>query len=148
AHAPGSPGSPGGDLTSFFAKCGNWTPKRGVEGVELAPTLRELLDRQPIAHHSGRWASSPDIPRGAPNTRGDRGMNRRHFLTHVAGCSALAVPGLQFLQTLRAAEDKLKKENKSLIIFWMGGGPSHMDLWDLKPGAPTGGEFKTTKTKA
>jgi hypothetical protein len=77
-----------------------------------------------------------------------RGMNRRHFLTHVAGASALAVPGMQFLQGLRAAEAKLKKENKSLVVFWMSGGPSHMDLWDLKPGQPTGGEFKPIKTSA
>src|SRR5947207_6287205 len=76
------------------------------------------------------------------------GMNRRHFLKHAAGFSALAVPSMQFLQGLRAAEEKLKKANKSLIIFWMGGGPSHMDLWDLKPGAATGGDFKPIKTKA
>lgn len=74
--------------------------------------------------------------------------NRRHFLQHVAGASAIAAPGMNFLHGLRAAEDKLKKENKSLVIFWMGGGPSHMDLWDLKPGAPTGGEFKTISTSA
>ncbi len=76
------------------------------------------------------------------------GMNRRHFLKHVAGASALAVPGLQFLQGLRAAQTKLKKENKSLVILWMGGGPSHMDLWDLKPGTTNGGEFKPIKTAA
>src|SRR5258706_12402932 len=76
------------------------------------------------------------------------GMNRRHFLKHPAGYSALAVPSLQFLQGLRAAAETLKKANKSLIIFWMGGGPSHMDLWDLKPGASTGGDFKPIKTKA
>jgi hypothetical protein len=76
------------------------------------------------------------------------GVNRRHFLKHLAGLSALAVPGLQFYQGLRAAESQLKKENKSLIILWMGGGPSHMDLWDLKPGQPTGGEFKPIKTSA
>ncbi len=76
------------------------------------------------------------------------GMTRRHFLTHVAGASALAVPGMQFLSGLRAAEPMLKKENKSLIILWMGGGPSHMDLWDLKPGSQNGGEFKPIKTKA
>jgi hypothetical protein len=75
-------------------------------------------------------------------------MNRRHFLKHVAGASAMAVPSLSFFNGLRAAEDKLKKENKSLVIFWMGGGPSHMDLWDLKPGASTGGEFKPIKTSA
>jgi hypothetical protein len=74
------------------------------------------------------------------------GMNRRHFLKHVATASALAVPGMQFWQGLRAAAPKLKKDNKSLIILWMGGGPSHMDLWDLKPGAQTGGEFKPIKT--
>src|SRR5437879_6182032 len=75
-------------------------------------------------------------------------MNRRHFLSHLAGYSAMAIPGMQFLSGLRAAEDKLKKENKSLIVFWMGGGPSHMDLWDLKPESPNGGEFKQIETKA
>lgn len=74
--------------------------------------------------------------------------SRRHFMQHVAGASALALPSLNFLQGLKAAEDKLKKESKSLIVFWMGGGPSHMDLWDLKPGAPTGGEFKPIATNA
>jgi uncharacterized protein (DUF1501 family) len=74
--------------------------------------------------------------------------NRRHFLKHIAGMSALALPGLNFWSGLRAAEANLKKENKSLVIFWMGGGPSHMDLWDLKPGASTGGEFKQIKTSA
>jgi hypothetical protein len=76
------------------------------------------------------------------------GMNRRHFLQHVATASAMAVPGIQFYQGLAQAAPKLKKDNKSLIIFWMGGGPSHMDLWDLKPGAPTGGDFKPIKTSA
>ena len=76
------------------------------------------------------------------------GMNRRHFLKHVAGAAAVTVPSLQFLQGLRAAAPELKKKNKSLVIFWMGGGPSHMDLWDLKPGQATGGEFKPIKTTA
>jgi hypothetical protein len=75
-------------------------------------------------------------------------MNRRHFLSHVAGASALALPSLSFLQGLYAQAPKLKKDNKSLIIFWMGGGPSHMDLWDLKPGTQNGGEFKPIKTSA
>src|SRR3954453_19263496 len=75
-------------------------------------------------------------------------MNRRHFLSHVAGASAMALPGLSFIQNLHAQSEKLKKENKSMIILWMGGGPSHMDLWDLKPGEPTGGEFKPIKTSA
>ncbi len=76
------------------------------------------------------------------------GMNRRHFLKHLAGLSALALPGMQFIQALRAAAPALKKDNKSLIILWMGGGPSTIDLWDLKPGEATGGEFKPIKTSA
>src|SRR5438874_9109527 len=73
-------------------------------------------------------------------------LNRRHFLRHMAGLSLLALPGMQFLQRLRAAAPTLRKENKSLIILWMSGGPSHMDTWDLKPGTATGGEFKTIPT--
>jgi uncharacterized protein (DUF1501 family) len=76
------------------------------------------------------------------------GMNRRHFLRHMAGFSLMALPGLQFIQTLRAAATDLKKKNKSVIIMWMGGGPATIDIWDLKPGTPTGGEFKPIPTSA
>jgi hypothetical protein len=75
-------------------------------------------------------------------------MNRRHFLSHLAGYSLMALPGMHFLQTLRAAAPQLKKNNKSVIILWMGGGPATIDIWDLKPDAPTGGEFKPIKTTA
>lgn len=77
-----------------------------------------------------------------------RGMDRRHFLKHIVTASTLAVPGMQFWQGLRAAAPKLKKESKSVIIMWMGGGPATIDLWDLKPGEQTGGEFKPIKTSA
>ena len=72
--------------------------------------------------------------------------SRRHFLKHVAGLSALALPGIGFMQSLRAAAPDLKKKHKSLIILWMGGGPSTIDLWDLKPGSPNAGQFKPIKT--
>jgi hypothetical protein len=72
--------------------------------------------------------------------------NRRHFLKHMAGLSLMALPGMQFVQRLRAAAPALKKQNKSLIVLWMSGGPSHMDTWDLKPDSSNGGEFKPIKT--
>jgi hypothetical protein len=31
-------------------------------------------------------------------------------------------------------------------MLWMDGGPSTIDIWDLKPGAPTGGQFKPIST--
>jgi hypothetical protein len=74
--------------------------------------------------------------------------DRRHFLAHVAGASALTVPGLTFLTDLRAQATTLKKNGKSLIILWMGGGPSTIDLWDMKPDSQNGGEHKPVSTAA
>src|SRR4051794_36011039 len=76
------------------------------------------------------------------------GMNRRHFLKHVAGYSLMALPGLHFLQTINANAQQMRRNNKSLIILWMGGGPATIDIWDLKPGRPTGGEFRPINTSA
>src|SRR5438552_14966239 len=74
------------------------------------------------------------------------GMNRRHFLTHLAGFSALALPGLEFVRTINANAQELRRQNKSVIILWMAGGPATIDIWDLKPGQPTGGEFREINT--
>jgi hypothetical protein len=76
------------------------------------------------------------------------GMNRRHFMSHVAGAAAMAAPAVAFTNSLRANATDLKKRHKSAILLWMGGGPSTMDIWDLKPGAPTGGPFKQMATSA
>ena len=42
----------------------------------------------------------------------------------------------------------VRKPAKSCILFFMEGGPSHIDLWDMKPDAPTEirGEFKPIST--
>lgn len=74
------------------------------------------------------------------------GMSRRHFIKHLAGASAMTVPALTLGQSIRAHADELKKNRKSAIMLWMGGGPSTMDIWDLKPGTNTGGEFKPIST--
>lgn len=76
------------------------------------------------------------------------GMNRRHFMSHVVGAAALALPTIDFTNTLLANAADLRKRHKACILLWMGGGPSSMDIWDLKPGAPTGGPFKQIATSA
>src|SRR5436309_5735949 len=78
----------------------------------------------------------------------NQGMNRRHFLKHVAGYSLMALPALEFVRTIRANAQELRRNNKSIIILWMGGGPATIDIWDLKTGRPTGGEFRTVRTTA
>jgi len=45
-----------------------------------------------------------------------------------------------------AASSQLKKNHKSAIMLWMSGGPATIDIWDLKPGAPTGGTFQPIST--
>jgi hypothetical protein len=76
------------------------------------------------------------------------GMNRRHFLKHVAAASALALPGMEFVRTIQANAQQLRRNNKSVIVLWMQGGPATIDIWDLKPGRPTGGEFTELQTAA
>ncbi|NOY29809.1 MAG: DUF1501 domain-containing protein [Planctomycetes bacterium] len=73
-------------------------------------------------------------------------MNRRHFLTHLAGASTLAAPALSLTHALTSQAAALKSNQKSCILLWMGGGPPTIDIWDLKPGTPTGGNFKPIST--
>lgn len=75
-------------------------------------------------------------------------MNRRHFISHLAATSALGVSAIDFTNSIKANASELKSKNRSAILLWMGGGPSTIDLWDLKPGAATGGPFKPINTNA
>ena len=69
------------------------------------------------------------------------GMSRRHFLRHLSAGAAWTLPASHFLSTLQSEAAELQKNNKSVILLWMGGGPSTIDIWDLKPGSITGGPF-------
>jgi len=75
-------------------------------------------------------------------------MTRRHFMSHLAGAAALAAPATAFTNSILANATDMKKRHKSAILLWMGGGPSTMDIWDLKPGTATGGPFKQIATSA
>ena len=64
-------------------------------------------------------------------------VGRRSMLkASLAGLSGLSVPGY-----LRAMEEKRlagqsSARQKSVILIWMTGGPSHIDMLDMKPSAP------------
>jgi len=73
-------------------------------------------------------------------------MNRRHFMNHLAGSAALAAPAMALTSTLKANTETLRRNQKSAILLWMGGGPPTIDIWDLKPGSPTGGPSKQIAT--
>ena len=74
------------------------------------------------------------------------GMTRRHFMQHAAGASAMIGTSLAVGHSMRVHAAELQKHHKSAILLWMGGGPATIDLWDLKPGASTGGPFKPIST--
>ncbi len=74
------------------------------------------------------------------------GMTRRHFMQHAAGASAMLGTSLAMGHSMRLHAAELQKNHKSAILLWMGGGPATIDLWDLKPGASTGGPFKPIST--
>lgn len=80
------------------------------------------------------------------NLKTPHGMSRRHFMRHLAGASALTGSALAMSQTVRASAKSMVKNQKAAILLWMGGGPSTIDLWDLKPGSNTGGPFKPIST--
>ncbi len=73
------------------------------------------------------------------------GINRRSFL-HSVTASAVAAGSLNLrdIMTLQAAD--LRKQGKSMILLWMGGGPSQLETFDPKPGHENGGPTKAIST--
>src|SRR5215469_7176068 len=67
------------------------------------------------------------------NTGSDcQGLTRRSFLQ--AGVLGLGGLGLGDFFELQAA--KAAGGDTSVILFWLSGGPGHMETWDPKPEAP------------
>jgi hypothetical protein len=76
-------------------------------------------------------------------------MSRRHALkVGGLGLLGLTMPGLLRAETLAAA--KLKARAKSVIFLFQWGGPSHLDMFDMKPEAPEGirGPYQPIASKA
>jgi hypothetical protein len=71
--------------------------------------------------------------------------SRRSWLRGVAvGGLGLSVSGW-FDALARAAADHPRRK-RACILLWMTGGPSTIDLWDLKPGHDNGGPFRPIPT--
>jgi hypothetical protein len=62
----------------------------------------------------------------------------------AAGALGAGVSGW-FADFARAAAP-MPQRKRSCILLWMSGGPSTIDLWDLKPGHANGGSFKPIAT--
>src|SRR5262249_17992636 len=73
--------------------------------------------------------------------------NRRDFL-RIGGISLCGVSLLDILAAQSRAESRSAPWAKHMICVWMGGGPPHTDMFDMKPDAPAEyrGEFKPIQT--
>jgi hypothetical protein len=87
---------------------------------------------------------------GQPNRSCD-GYTRRELL-RVGGLGFLGLTQLD-LARLRAAPAatpaQTKRRRNACVFFFLFGGPSHIDLWDMKPAAPSGirGDFRPAATR-
>jgi len=71
-------------------------------------------------------------------------MTRRSML----GLSSATMLGMPIAQMLARAGETQKAKAEHVILFWCGGGMSHIDTWDPKPGRPVAGEFSPINTSA
>jgi Protein of unknown function (DUF1501) len=73
-----------------------------------------------------------------------RVISRRHLL-QVGG---LGLMGLSLPRLLAADAAGAAARADSCVLVFLNGGPSHLDMWDMKPSAPDGirGEFKPIST--
>ena len=83
------------------------------------------------------------------------GLSRREFLrVGSLGLFGVSLSGALSLQRAQASTSALAGMKgfgsaKSVILLFLQGGPSHIDIWDPKPDAPSNirGEFKAIKTR-
>src|ERR1700719_4607129 len=99
-----------------------------------------------MGHRPTHHSSIPrDTRIGCEEFRRSLRMDRRSFLkAGILGTAGLSLADLLRLEAQAATPTR----TTSVIILWMRGGPSHMDMWDPKPDAPVDyrGEFGTIPT--
>jgi uncharacterized protein (DUF1501 family) len=61
-------------------------------------------------------------------------LSRRSFL-QLGAAGMLSLPSLLRARDAAAAPTGAAKDTR-VILLWLEGGPSHIDLWDMKPAAP------------
>jgi len=55
----------------------------------------------------------------------------------MSALGGLSLAQLMQLQSASGAGDSAFRDRKSVILFWLSGGPSQLDMWDPKPDAPS-----------
>ncbi|MCI0379827.1 MAG: DUF1501 domain-containing protein, partial [Gemmataceae bacterium] len=83
-----------------------------------------------------------------PSCSGPERVSRRRMLQlGAAGYLGLSLPSLLHADEQRSHSLHTAKADHCILIF-LNGGPSHLDMWDMKPAAPVEirGEFQPIAT--
>lgn len=85
------------------------------------------------------------FPWTKPQNSSCQGLSRRSFLRF----GSLGLGGMMLADLLRLRAEEKAPRAKSVIMVLLRGGPSHIDMYDMKPDAPEEirGEFKPIATK-
>jgi len=92
----------------------------------------------------------PAARSGCHDAHASLGPDRRSFLrAGVLGAAGLSLADLLRYEARAKPQAASAASKNNVIILWMRGGPSHIDMWDPKPDAPPEyrGEFGTIGTK-
>src|SRR5581483_5813452 len=81
-----------------------------------------------------------------PSSRYCDGVTRRSFLK--IGACAFGTAGFNVADVYAAEAAAGRTSNKAVINIYLGGGPAHQDMWDIKTEAPVEirGEFNPIQT--
>ena len=117
---------------------------------ELEVTMRSLNSQPSFPSSHWKQASRHAFQDLNPLTReGLVVASRRNMLkVSLAGMAGISVPGLLARKQQALASGSPTPTEKSIILLWMTGGPSHIDTWDPKPQRPVQnrGPFSTIST--
>jgi hypothetical protein len=86
----------------------------------------------PVHNHGHAFADFRAREREGLVVSSRRGMLK----ASLAGLGGLTLPALLKLRAQAAETGCSLASNKSVILLWMAGGPSHIDTWDPKPDRP------------
>ena len=117
----------------------------GDRGVERARLARVGLPDHPYARQLEAFDDS------AAHVAIDRliaSLSLESFLGGAAAVGATLAADMTALNALAApaVSKELKEKQKRVILLWLAGGASQLETWDPKPGATTGGPFRSIQT--
>ncbi len=105
-----------------------------------------------MSHHQSHVLAQGSQPlRPAPRDLLRVGSRRWFLQTGLAGLAGVSLADTLRLSAAAATSSPgaATPSKKSVILFWLSGGPSHIDMWDPKPDAPAEirGPYRPISTK-